>query len=214
MGPEPLPSVYTPRLRLTRIGPDRVLDLWRVLSDPAVAESYGRSPALAQVEQIAHEIDASWRYHGVHKWLAYERITGDVVGRGGCSRVPIDADWGRLYRFLPDAPWVLEPHRNRTPALVHANWVEIGWALRSPYWGQGYATELGNAGLEFAFATLGSRAVVSCTELENLRSRAVMERLGMRYAGQIGGDGPTAQIPDDTVYSVHTLLRTDWDGSP
>ncbi len=184
-----------------------------MLSDPAVAGSYGVNPTLAQIEQIAEVIDLSWRHQGVHKWLAYDRITGDLVGRGGCSRVPVDADWGRLYRFLPNATWVREPHPDRTPVLVHANWVEIGWALRSPYWGQGYATELGNAGLDYTFTELGSRAVVSCTELENVRSRAVMERIGMQHAGEIGGDGPTADIPDDTTYSVHTLLRTDWDES-
>lgn len=206
-------AVCTPRLRLVPIDLDGAKDLWRVLSDPAVAESYGVDPTLAQVEEIAKEIDRSWRQHGVHKWLAYDRVTGDVVGRGGCSRVPVDADWGRLYPFLPDEAWVREPHLERTPALVHANWVEIGWALRSPYWGQGCATEIGNAGLEFAFTDLGLRAVVSCTEPENVRSRAVMERLGMRPGGRIGGGGPTEHVPDDTVYSVHTLLSVDWDGS-
>jgi RimJ/RimL family protein N-acetyltransferase len=200
-------------LRLTPIGPDGARHLWRVLSDPAVAESYGADPTLAQVEQIAMAIGLSWRRHGVHKWLAYDRVTGDVVGRGGCSRVPVDADWGRLYQFLPDEAWVREPHPERTPVVVHANWVEIGWALRRRYWGQGYATEIGNAGLDFAFTTLGLRAVVSCTELENVRSRAVMERLGMQHAGRIGGDGPTEDVPDDTPYSVHTLFRADWRNS-
>lgn len=129
-----------------------------MLSDPAVAASYGVSPTRAQVEQVAKEIDSSWRQHGVHKWLAYDRVTGDLVGRGGCSRVPIDADWGRLYRFLPDAAWVREPHQRSMPVPVHANWVEIGWALCHPNWGQGYATEIGNAGLEFAFTTLVDRS--------------------------------------------------------
>lgn len=206
-------QVRSPRLGLTPISPDGASDLWRVLSDPAVAESYGHDPSVSEVEQIATAIDLSWRHHGVHKWLAHDLLTGDVVGRGGCSRVPVDADWGRLYRFFPDEAWVHEPHPDPTPALVHANWVEIGWALRRPYWGAGYATEIGDAGLRFAFTTLEMRAVVACTELRNVRSRAVMERLGMRYAGRVGGDGPTEHIPDDTTYSVHVLLREDWERS-
>lgn len=40
-----------------------------------------------------------------------------------------------------------------------------------------------------------------------------MERLGMQQAGHTGGDGPKADIPADTIYSVRTLLRKHWDGS-
>ena len=82
-------------------------------------------------------------------------------------------------------------------APVHANWLEIGWALRRPYWGQGYASEIGRAGLSHAFDVMGMRAVVSCTDRDNVRSRAVMERIGMHYAGLLE--------EDDLV--VHVLVR-------
>lgn len=45
----------------------------------------------------------SWRFHGVHKWLAYDRVSSQVVGRGGLSRTPVDDDWGQLYAYLPAA---------------------------------------------------------------------------------------------------------------
>jgi RimJ/RimL family protein N-acetyltransferase len=87
----------------------------------------------------------------------------------------------------------------RRPFVAHANWLEIGWALRRQFWGRGYAAEIGRAGLAFAFGVLGAQTVVSCTARHNLRSRAVMERIGMRYAGEIrtrgmaeGGDGEQA----------------------
>jgi hypothetical protein len=40
---------------------------------------------------------------------------------------------------------------------------------------------LGRGGLAFAFENLGAEEVVAFTERHNRRSRAVMERLGMRY---------------------------------
>ena len=183
-----------------------------VLSDPEVARWYGTCPTLEDVEKSAQQAAWAWRYHGVHKWLAYDRLTGDVVGRGGCSRVPVDQDWGRLYAFLPDAGWVREPHSETKGVPVHDNWVEIGWALRGAYWRNGYATEIGEAGLRFAFTELSAQAVVSCTEPHNLRSRGVMERIGLRYAGEIGGDGPVEGIPDNSRYTVHILLRAGWRG--
>lgn len=46
-------------------------------------------------------------------------------------------------------------------------------------WGSGYATEMGQAGLTFAFGALSVDSVVAFTEAHNTRSRAVMRRLGM-----------------------------------
>lgn len=57
------------------------------------------------------------------------------------------------------------------------------------------------------------RAVVSCTVRHNVRSRAVMERIGMRYAGEIRSRGVVEGVEgerDDAPYAVGVLLRTDW----
>jgi len=67
-------------------------------------------------------------FHGVHKWMAYDRVSGEVVGRGGLSRTPVDEDWGQIYSFLPAEPWVRVDHESHRPFLAHANWLEIGWA--------------------------------------------------------------------------------------
>ncbi|WP_420997112.1 GNAT family N-acetyltransferase [Cupriavidus sp. 30B13] len=68
-------------------------------------------------------------------------------------------------------------------ALPFAPCVEIGWRLAHAYWGQGYATEAAQAALQFGFARLRLAEIVSFTALPNVRSRAVMERLGMLPAG-------------------------------
>jgi RimJ/RimL family protein N-acetyltransferase len=123
-----------------------------LFQDPAVAEWYGVW-TLEMAQREAARIASAWQTDGVHKWMAYERSTGALVGRGGLSRVQL-AGQERL---------------------------EIGWALLRPFWGQGYATEIGRAGLAFAFDELAADEVVSCTEARNARSRAVMERLGFHY---------------------------------
>ena len=61
--------------------------------------------------------------------------------------------------------------------------------MRSDLWGRGYATEIGRAGLAFAFDELGATEVVAFTEPHNRRSRVVMERLGMVLVGGIVLDG-------------------------
>jgi len=203
-------SLLTPRLRLVPIGPDNAADLWLVHNDDAVAPWYdGWRPSPREADDLAHEIAESWRLHGVHKWMAYDRETGDVVGRGGLSRTPIDDDWGQLYAFLPDEPWVHEAHESERPFQAHAHWLEVGWALRGDQWGHGYASEIGDASLEHAFDVLGMRAVVSCTVRHNLRSQAVMQRIGMHFAGEILSRG-TAEgeenVRDDAPFAVYMLL--------
>jgi len=56
---------------------------------------------------------------------------------------------------------------------------EIGWRFAVSAWGHGYATEAARAVLEFAFTELDLPEVISFTTVANVRSRAVMERLGM-----------------------------------
>ena len=58
---------------------------------------------------------------------------------------------------------------------------EIGWRLDPQYWGKGYATEAALRCLEFAFNQLNLDEVVAFTAKQNLRSQAVMERIGMTY---------------------------------
>jgi [ribosomal protein S5]-alanine N-acetyltransferase len=145
---------FTDRLRLEPIGVGHAEDLWHLFADPAVAEWYGGVWTLEMAQREATSMASAWKADGVHNWMAYLRWSGALVGRGGLSRIHL-AGQERL---------------------------EIGWALLRPFWGQGYATEIGRAGLAFAFEELGADEVISFTEVRNARSRAVMERLGFRYS--------------------------------
>lgn len=205
------PALETSRLRLVPIGPSNASDLWLVHSDDAVVPWYdGRRPTREEADEQAGRIAESWRLHGVHKWMAYDHDTGAVVGRGGLSRTPIDDDWGQLYAFLPDEPWVRQPHESTRPFRAHAHWLEVGWALRREFWGQGYATEIGEAAITYAFEVVGVRAVVSCTVRHNQRSRAVMERIGMHYAGEIRSSGileGETELRNDAPFDICVMLR-------
>ena len=100
---------------------------------------------------------------------------------------------GRIASLLPGGGWL----RDR---------LELGWTVRSERWGQGYATEIGRAGLDYAFGELGAEAVVAFTERHNRRSRAVMERLGMRLVGQLLAPGlieGQAGVHDDAPFALY-----------
>ena len=83
--------------------------------------------------------------------------------------------------------------------------VEIGWRLAHEYWGQGYASEAATAALRFGFDSLGLEEIVAFTAVGNLRSRAVMARIGMREDGPAGFGHPS--LPPDHPLYRHCLYR-------
>lgn len=151
----------TDRLRLEPVGAEHADDLWRLHHDEAVAAWHGGRYTFDAAYRRAAGGRRSWDSEGFDKWMAYDRVAGELIGRGGLSRTEL-AGQTRL---------------------------EMGWTVRSDRWGRGYATEIGRAGLDFAFRDLGADSVIAFTLPHNLRSRAVMARLGMHYLRDVTRDG-------------------------
>lgn len=100
---------------------------------------------------------------------SFDRISGILASRGwGLWAVDLD---GEFLGFTGLAPVTF--HARFTPAI------EVGWRLARHAWGHGYATEAARAALAYAWDELELDEVVSMTAVGNIRSRAVMERLGM-----------------------------------
>jgi RimJ/RimL family protein N-acetyltransferase len=85
--------------------------------------------------------------------------------------------------------------------------VEIGWRLARLCWGRGYATEAARAALSFGFERLGLEQIVSFTVPANLRSRRVMERLGMHRDAAADFEHPG--LPPGHPLRPHVLYRLD-----
>jgi RimJ/RimL family protein N-acetyltransferase len=83
--------------------------------------------------------------------------------------------------------------------------VEVGWRLAFEHWGHGYATEAARLALGYGFGTLALSEVVSFTSATNHRSRAVMERLGMRRDPAEDFDHPA--LPESHLLRRHVLYR-------
>lgn len=91
------------------------------------------------------------------------------------------------------------------PAREPLNEVELGWRLRRDAWGFGYASEGARASLAWCWANLDTPTVMAITVPMNLRSRAVMERIGMHYVE--GGDFDHPALPEGDPLRRHVLYR-------
>jgi RimJ/RimL family protein N-acetyltransferase len=83
--------------------------------------------------------------------------------------------------------------------------VEIGWRLAAEQWGHGYATEAARAALAHAWDPLGLPEIVSFTTVHHAKSRAVMERIGMRRDPADDFDHP--RLPEGHPRRPHVLYR-------
>ncbi len=90
--------------------------------------------------------------------------------------------------------------------------VEVGWRLARAFWGQGYATEAAKEVMRFGFTVLELPEIVSFTALLNLRSQAVMQRLGM-----MADPGQHFEHPDVPrgnplrMHCLYRMTRRQWD---
>lgn len=89
--------------------------------------------------------------------------------------------------------------------------VEIGWRLAPQFWGLGLASEAARMALRAGFESLGLEEIFAITTLRNTRSRAVMQRLGMKESTADEFDHPAFQ-PDNPERRccVYRLTRARW----
>jgi RimJ/RimL family protein N-acetyltransferase len=171
-------EVDTPRLRLRQWRAADRAPFAALNADPAVMEFFlsplSRESSDASIDAWQSQLDS----RGWSNWALELKASGELLGFTGLS-IP--------RRVLPFSPCV-----------------EVGWRLARKHWGQGYATEAARAALEVGFARLDLREIVSFTTVGNVRSRAVMERIGMRDARQ---DFEYPGFPEGHPLRRHCLYR-------
>lgn len=150
-------EVFTTRLRLVPIGPEHVADLVAIHRDAWIAEWCAGEWSKAAAEAFATACARGWMVDGVAKWIAYERRTGALVGRGGLSRMASGSASEQIGGLVGPA-WAEQR-------------LELGWALQEEFRGRGYATEIGRAGLGFAFDVMGAHPLTSWGPTRSLPSR-------------------------------------------
>ncbi len=147
--------------------------------DPAVMEYFPASLSRDASDNMADRIEAHFDRHGFGLWAAELRENEEFIGFIGLSVPRFEAAF--------------------TPC------VEIGWRLASIHWGHGLATEGARAVVRCAFEDLKLPSLVSFTVPANVRSRRVMEKIGMTHNPADDFDHPN--LPDGHRLRKHVLYR-------
>lgn len=146
----------TSRLRLRQWRPDDRLPFARLNADPRVMACFPEPLDEAASDALADRCAALIAGRGWGFWAVEHKETGKFIGFVGLH--------------VPSAELPFSPC------------VEIGWRLAHEHWGQGLASEAARAALRVGFTTLALPEIVAFTAQGNLRSQALMARIGMRCA--------------------------------
>ncbi|MBV9733587.1 MAG: GNAT family N-acetyltransferase [Verrucomicrobia bacterium] len=171
----------SPRLRL-RPWRDEDLPVFAALNaDPEVMEYMPKCLTREESDAMAARIREGLARCGFGLWAVEVFGVSEFVGFTGLSVPSYEAHF--------------------TPC------VEIGWRLARKFWGFGYATEAARLALGYGFQVAGLEEIVSFTFVGNLRSRRVMERLGMTYSA--GDDFEHPRLAEGHRLRPHVLYRID-----
>ena len=151
----------TPRLLLTRIGPDDLDDMLGMYREAQVARALGGTRPESELAAVVDKLVKQWDKHGFGWWVVRDPATSRFIGRGGLRQVKIDS----------------------------AVEVEVGYALLPQFWNQGFATELARVSVAQGFVRLGLSDIVSLALPTNRGSQRVMEKSGMRYERYVAHAG-------------------------
>lgn len=149
--------LQTRRLTLRELTIEDVGALRPILQDPLVMYAWEHAFTDAEIRAWIETNQARYQRDECGYWAAQESETGRVIGMLGLLMEEVEGE-----RRLG-----------------------LGYLLRRDCWGMGYATEGAQALLDEAFYKRNASEVIAEIRPENMPSRRVAERLGMRAEGEL-----------------------------
>lgn len=149
-------------------------------ADPVVMEHFPAPLTREQSDAFVQRIRTGFAANGYGLWAVEVVHVGELAGFVGLNPVP------------PTLP-------------ITAGGPEVGWRLARRWWGQGIATEAARAAVAHGFDAHRFPEIVSFTATTNVRSQAVMRRLGMTRDRAEDFDHPA--LPEGHRLRRHVLYR-------
>jgi ribosomal-protein-alanine N-acetyltransferase len=146
-------KIETERLLLRQYALEDADEHLRIISDPEFRRPMGPQfqPTRDKVLVGIGRFVEHWYQFGYGVWALELKASGRLVGYCGLRH------------------------------LAPTDEVELLYGCDRAYWGRGLVTEAGRASLRYGFERMGFARVMAVTDKDNLRSRRVMEKCGMRY---------------------------------
>ncbi len=146
-------DIETRQLLLRHFTPKDADALYRLYSQPELFKYMSnRKPLLWEETSVFIDaLEENWKQYHFGVWAVVDKKYQELIGHCG-------------FKFLENTEEV-----------------QIGYLLAKSYWGRGLATEAAEAALCFGFEIAKLERIVAIAKHENIASRRVMEKVGMKY---------------------------------
>lgn len=136
-------------------------------SDPAVHRYLGEQPIqhLQQAKDIIAYVRQQYLDNGIGRWAIIDKKDGEFIGWTGL-KLEDQVRPGQTY-------------------------YDLGYRLRTPFWGQGIATETALASLHYGFSTLKLPEICAAAHIHNQGSNKVLTKVGMQLQAVFNYEGAT-----------------------
>jgi RimJ/RimL family protein N-acetyltransferase len=145
--------IETSRLTLRPFDESDINPLYAIQKDPEAMQYTFHALSRAIAKERLQAYAALEGEVGFAPWTVVHRAEARVIGWGGLNIDPFDPGWG----------------------------VEVAYFFDPAYWGQGYATELVQASVNYGFAQLELSEIGAFAHQDNAASIRVLEKCGFRY---------------------------------
>jgi RimJ/RimL family protein N-acetyltransferase len=146
--------IETDRLRVRTLSVDDAEFILRLLNEPSFIQNIGDRGVRTLDDARAYILKgpiASYEKFGFGLWMVETKSEAASIGICGLLKRDVLED------------------------------VDIGYALLSEFWSQGYALESASAVMEYASEKLGLKRVVAVTNSDNESSIRLLEKMGFKY---------------------------------
>lgn len=151
-----IPTLETERLILRRMMPSDLADVYDYAKRAEVSEFLLWYPhdTTAFTRKYLKIVDSKYKRGEFYDWAVVCKADGRMIGTAGFTSID-----------------------------VYNNNAEIGYVLNSDYWGRGLAAEAARAVITFGFEALRLVRIEAKYMTDNLGSKRVTEKCGMREEG-------------------------------
>lgn len=152
-------AIVTERFLLREPVAADLASLLAIFADPATSQFHAAGPmsGLAAAEDVLWRWRIHWAQHGFGMWVVCDRHhPEDIFGFGGVA-------WRQF---------------------GESKRLNLGIRLRESAWGQGVATEVGEAALALAFDQLNASEVCAVVPMQHRAAHRVVAKLGLQSCGE------------------------------
>jgi ribosomal-protein-alanine N-acetyltransferase len=146
-------NIETNQLRLRHFRPNDADELYRIYSNPDLFKymSNEKSIGWQETRAVINSLIENWQQYGFGVWAVIYKRNQNLIGHCGLK------------------------------FLENTSEIQLGYLLLKSYWGRGLGTEAATAALKYGFEVAKLERIVAIAKPENIASRRVMEKVGMKY---------------------------------